>query len=59
MEEIRTAAVNGMLGYGFQKNPSTENERDARARLTRIVGTMMHGEGVMEAAGIVAIKVAD
>lgn len=44
----------GMLGYGFQKNPTTEQERDARARLTRIVGTMMHGEGTLESAGIVA-----
>lgn len=49
--------VRGMLGYGFQKNPTTEQERDARARLTRIVGTMIHGEGVMESAGIVAITV--
>lgn len=47
----------GMLGYGFQKNPTTEQERDARARLTRIVGTMIHGEGTMESAGIVAITV--
>lgn len=44
----------GMLAYGFQKNPSTETERDARARLTRIVGTTLHAEGTLEAAGIVA-----
>lgn len=44
----------GQLAYGFQKNPSVETERDARARLTRHVGTMLHGEGTIEAAGIVA-----
>lgn len=54
---VALVVARGMLGYGFQKNPSTEQERDARARLTRIVGTMIHGEGVMESAGIVAIKV--
>jgi hypothetical protein len=43
----------GMLAYGFQKNPSVETERDARARLTRHVGTMLHGEGTLEAEGIV------
>lgn len=44
----------GQLAYGYQKNPTTEPERDARARLTRIVGTMLHGEGTLEAVGIVA-----
>lgn len=44
----------GQLIYAFQKRPGTETERDARARATRIVGTMLHGEGTLEAAGIVA-----
>lgn len=44
----------GMLAYGFQRGIRTETERDARARLTRIVSTVFHGEGVYEAAGIVA-----
>jgi hypothetical protein len=44
----------GQLAYAYQKAPSTENERDARARLTRIVGTMLHAEGTLEAVGIVA-----
>lgn len=44
----------GMLAYAFQKNPGTEVERDARARLTRIVGTMLHAEGTLESVGIVA-----
>lgn len=48
----------GMLAYGYQKAPSVETERDARARLTRHVGTMLHGEGTLEAAGIVASAVA-
>lgn len=43
----------GMLMYGFQKNPGIETERDARARLTRHVGTMLHVEGTLETAGIV------
>ena len=47
----------GMLGYGFQKAPSAEQERDARARLTRWVGTCHHGEGTLEAAGIVAVRI--
>jgi len=47
----------GMLGYGFQKNPTAEQERDARARLTRWVGTAIHGEGTLEAAGIVATRI--
>jgi hypothetical protein len=47
----------GMFGYGFQRNPQTEQERDARARLTRWVGTAFHGEGVLEAAGIVATRI--
>lgn len=47
----------GMLAYGFQKNPRVETERDARARLTRHVGTMFHAEGVLESAGIVAVAV--
>lgn len=44
----------GQLAYGFQKNPYVETERDARARLTRHVGTTLHAEGTLEAAGIVA-----
>lgn len=51
------AAATGMLGYGFQKNPTAEQERDARARLTRWVGTCMHGEAVLEAAGVVAARI--
>lgn len=47
----------GMLAYGFQKNPGVETERDARARLTRHVGTMLHAEGTLEAAGIVAVRI--
>lgn len=47
----------GMLAYAFQKNPSVETERDARARLTRHVGTMLHGEGTLEADGIVATAI--
>lgn len=47
----------GMLAYGFQKNPTTETERDARARLTRHVGTMLHGEATLESAGIVVRRV--
>jgi hypothetical protein len=47
----------GMLAYGFQKNPGIETERDARARLTRHVGTCLHGEGTLEAAGIVVARV--
>lgn len=47
----------GVLGYGFQKNPRTETERDARARLTRIVGTMLHAEGVQESAGVVVRRI--
>lgn len=47
----------GMLAYAFQKNPSIESERDARARLTRHVGTMLHAEGTLEAAGIVVARV--
>ena len=43
----------GMLIRAFQKNPSSETERDARGRLTRIVGTAHHAEGVVEAAGVV------
>lgn len=44
----------GMLAYGFQRGIQTETERDARARLTRIVSTVFHAEGVYEAAGVVA-----
>lgn len=47
----------GMLAYGFQKNPAVETERDARARLTRHVGTALHGEGTLESAGIVAVRI--
>lgn len=44
----------GQLAYGYQKAPAVETERDARARLTRHVGTMLHGEGILESVGIVA-----
>lgn len=47
----------GMISYGFQKNPNIETERDARARLTRHVGTMLHAEGVLEALGVVFARV--
>lgn len=43
----------GMLLRAWQKQPSSEVERDARGRLTRVVGTAFHAEGVIEAAGIV------
>lgn len=49
--------VPGMLMYGFQKNPGIETERDARARLTRHVGTMLHVEGVLDPAGVVFARV--
>lgn len=49
--------ASGMLGYGFQRNPRAEMERDARARLTRWVGTAVHGEGTLEAAGIVVRRI--
>lgn len=55
---LAVAFANGMLAYGFQKNPTVEQERDARARLTRQVGSMLHAEGTLEAAGIVACRVA-
>lgn len=44
----------GVLVRAMQKEPGTEVERDARARITRIVGTALHAEGVMESAGVVA-----
>lgn len=43
----------GMLLRAWQKRPGTEVERDARGRLTRIVGTAFHAEGVVESAGVV------
>lgn len=48
------AVANGMLVRAWQKSPGTEIERDARGRLTRVVGTALHGEGVVESAGVVA-----
>lgn len=48
----------GMLVRAFQKMPSSEVERDARARLTRIVGTAFHGEGVVDSRGVVLSLVA-
>ena len=51
------AVASGMLGYGFQRDPRAEQERDARARLTRWVGTAFHGEAVLESAGIVARRI--
>lgn len=47
----------GQLAYGFQRGIRIETERDARARLTRHVGTVFHGEGVMESAGVVARRI--
>lgn len=44
----------GVLIRAMQKEPGAEVERDARARLTRVVGTALHAEGVMESAGVVA-----
>lgn len=45
--------VKGSLVKAFQKLPSNEVERDARARLTRIVGNSLHAEGVVDSRGIV------
>lgn len=49
--------ASGMLAYGFQQAPRAEQERDARARLTRWVGQAFHGEGTLESAGIVVRRV--
>ena len=51
------AVVNGYLIRAVQKQPSTEVERDARARLTRIVGTTLHGEGVVDSRGVVVRQI--
>ena len=48
------ALASGMLARAQQRAPQTETERDARGRLTRIVGTVHHAEGTLESAGIVA-----
>jgi hypothetical protein len=45
--------VRGTLVKAFQKQPSNETERDARARLTRVVGTTLHAEGVVDSRGVV------
>lgn len=46
--------VKGALIRAVQRGPQVETERDARGRITRIVGTVFHGEGVVDARGIVA-----
>lgn len=51
------AIASGMLVRAVQKDMVPETERDARARLTRIVGTALHGEGVVDARGVVATAV--
>jgi hypothetical protein len=47
-------AVDGTLIRAIQRGPKVEVERDARARITRIVGTLFHGEGVVDSRGVVA-----
>lgn len=47
-------AAKGTLIRAIQRGPQVEVERDARARLTRIVGTLFHGEGVVDSRGVVA-----
>jgi len=47
----------GVLARVLQKAPTTEVERDARARLTRIVGTTLHAEGVRDSAGVVFAEI--
>ena len=44
----------GALIRAVQRGPQVETERDARGRITRIVGTVFHGEGVVDARGMVA-----
>src|SRR5690606_26577519 len=51
------AVVNGYLIRAVQKAPTSEPERDARARLTRVVGTTLHGEGVLDSRGVVVWQV--
>lgn len=55
----RTALLiaDGVLLRGVQRGVRTETERDARARATRIVGTVFHGEGVVDSRGIVAANI--
>lgn len=55
----RTALLiaDGVLLRGVQRGVRTEPERDARARVTRIVGTVFHGEGVVDSRGIVAANI--
>lgn len=48
--------VPGVLIRAVQKASSSEVERDARARLTRVVGTTLHAEGVIDSRGIVQWK---
>lgn len=50
-------AVRGVLLRAMQKDPAVEPERDARARLSRLVGTALHGEGVVDSRGVVLIAV--
>lgn len=47
-------AAKGTLIRAIQRGPKVETERDARARITRIVGTVFHGEGVVDSRGVVA-----
>lgn len=54
---ILAAVVRGNLIKAFQKRPSNEVERDARARLTRVVGTTLHAEGVVDPRGVVVFQV--
>lgn len=54
---IVAAVVDKFLIKAFQKQPSTEVERDARARLTRVVGTTLHAEGVVDSRGVVVFQV--
>lgn len=50
-------ASKGALIYAFQRGVQVETERNARARITRVVGTVFHGEGVVDARGIVAADI--
>lgn len=54
-----TAALiaDGVLLRGIQRGVRVEPERDARARMTRLVGTVFHGEGVLDARGIVCANI--
>lgn len=47
----------GCLARAIQKQGSNKPERDERARLTRIVSTVLHAEGVIDARGVVMAKI--